>query len=508
MKTIKLAIVVAIVSGVGFGLYYLLRKPANSGPLTLVFEVSRRTIRDTVIERGSMESQNTVEGKCRLPGESKIIFIVAEGARVKKGDEVVRLDSERLDKSIDEKKVSVNEAERKVEETQQEIEVQKNKNESEISTADFELTQARLNLEKYRDGDFKAEVADFERNISEGEAELEKNMDQLASWRDLVKKGYRSPEQLREIELRVNGARHAVERDKQKLNVLKKYDHVKKITEFEHKVADGIRQLERANSTAVAETKKKEAQFSRAKIALGLAQEEFKQLEEKKGNCVICAPQNGTVAYANKPWFDADRRIREGTMVWNDRAIFYLPDMDNMQVAVNMHESVVNKVEKGHKAKIRVDAFPDVVFEGTVLRVSQLANSSWFGSTQNYQAVVTIDSIPEGVSLKPGMTAEVEVLVGTYKDIIAAPVNSVTEHFGQSYVYVQKGSAFERVQVKVGRVTNSFVEIKQGVAEDDKLALDAYKRGLEDFGDKEKQALDQEEAPAIPEPPPQTPQQQ
>ena len=440
-----------------------------------------------------MESQETVEGKCQLPGESKIIFIVPEGTRVKKGDEVVRLDSERLDKAIDEKKIAVNEAERVVEEAKQEIQVQKNKNQTDISAAEFELTQAELDLVKYREGDYKAEVADFERSISEGEAELEKYLDQLASWRDLVKRGYRTPEQLREFEFRVNGARHALERDKQKLKVLIEYDHKKKITEFEYKVADGKLKLARAKETAIAEEKKTEAQHNRAKIALDLEKQELAALEEKKKNCVITAPQNGTVAYANKPWFDSSQRIREGTSVWNDRDIFYLPDMSRMQVAVNVHESVVNKVTKNQKAKIRVDAFPDIVFEGTVQRISQLANSSWFGSTQNYQAVVTIDSIPEGISLKPGMTAEVEILVGIYTDIIAVPVNAVTEHFGQSYVYSQTGLKFARQQVEVGRVTNSFVEVKEGIRVGDKLALDAYKRGLEDFGDKEKQAQMQEE---------------
>ena len=67
---------------------------------TLVHTASIRTVRDTVVERGSIESQQTVEGKNRLPGETKIIFIVPEGTNVKTGDVVVRLDSEMIDKAI------------------------------------------------------------------------------------------------------------------------------------------------------------------------------------------------------------------------------------------------------------------------------------------------------------------------------------------------------------------------------------------------------------------------
>lgn len=492
LNFVRNLVVFLIAVGVVGGLIFFF----NRGPVVdsdvLTHVVAIRTIHDKVVEHGTLESQKTVEGKCELPGGSKITFIVPEGTTVKKGDEVVRLDSEKLDQAIDEKKIEVNEAERKVEESTQEIEVQENKNEGDISTAEFELEQAKLNLEKYKEGEFNAEVSDFERSIAEGEAELEKNLEKLESYRALVKKGYRSPEQLREQRLLVTSAQHRLERDKQKLFVLKEYESKQKLSEYEHAVSNGELKLKNAKSTAEAELRKAKSELERAEYALELEKQELKELEDKRNKCKICAPQNGTVAYANKRWFDADERIREGADVWEGRAIFYLPDMDKMQVSVNIHESVVNKVAEGQNAIIRISSFPDQVFDGTVKRVSQLANSSWYRSTQNYQAVVLIDSIPEGISLKPGMTAEVEIQVGTYRDIVAVPVNTVTEHFQQSYVYVRNGNMFARRQVEVGRTTNSFIEIKSGINEGEVLALDAYHRGMTDFGDAEKQAKELE----------------
>lgn len=50
------------------------------------------------------------------------------------------------------------------------------------------------------------------------------------------------------------------------------------------------------------------------------------------------------------------------------------------------------------------------------------------------------------------MTAEVEIMVGTYENILAIPVGAVTEHFQLSYVYIAHGSEFTRKVVKtVGR---------------------------------------------------------
>ena len=176
--------------------------------------------------------------------------------------------------------------------------------------------------------------------------------------------------------------------------------------------------------------------------------------------------------------------------------------MTKMQVKVNVHESVINKIKEKQVAKIRIDSFPDQVFTGTVTKVAQLASSSWASNSKNYEAIVQIDSFAATLKLKPGMTAEVEFLVGVYKDVVAIPVNAITEHFQQSYVYVYKNGKFERRQVKVGRSTTSFIEIVDGVEAGDVIAMDAYRRGMIDFGDAERAAKespsdDKKETPTV-----------
>ena len=86
------------------------------------------------------------------------------------------------------------------------------------------------------------------------------------------------------------------------------------------------------------------------------------------------------------------------------------------------------------------------------------------------------------------MTAEVEILVGIYEDILAIPVGAVTEHFQLSYVYVASGTEFNRRVVKTGRTTHSFVEILEGLEPGDSVAMDAYRRGTNDFASAERKA--------------------
>ncbi len=480
---------IGLLAAAGWGVVYL-TGVGNASPASLITHtVSRRTVRDIVIERGTLESQNTVRGRCGLPGwENKIIFIVPEGSNVKQGDVVVRFDSEKIDEAITEKKGEINQAEGAVKEAEQEIAVQKNTNASNIAAAELALKLAELDLKKYEFGDFEAELADFKRSIDEGKAELEKTKDELDNMRDLVKKGYRSSSQLREIELRYDSFKFRVDRDELKLKNLQEFDRPRKLMELKANAAETVRQLKRAQDTAAAELEKAKAKFENAKQALELEVQEMKELESHLTNTEIKAPQPGTIVYANKSWWDDDERIREGATVYRDQEVFYLPDMRKMQVEVNVHESVVNKVGEGQDVIIHVDAYPERTFAGTIQRVSELANSSRNTATKTYKVFVIIDDFPDEIELKPGMTAECEILVGTYENIIAVPVNAITEHFEKNYAYLVEGSRIVRQQVQVGRSTTSFLEITEGLQAGSLLTLDAYQRGLEDFGEAEKDA--------------------
>ena len=126
--------------------------------------------------------------------------------------------------------------------------------------------------------------------------------------------------------------------------------------------------------------------------------------------------------------------------------------------------------------------------------------ASSYSSVQNYETIITIDELPDDLDIKPGMTAAVDILVGTYKDVISVPVGAITEHFEQSYVYPVSGGKSERRIVKTGRTTHSFVEITEGLQEGDVVALDAYQLGMKDFAEAEENAQQSSSAPNRPGP--------
>jgi multidrug efflux pump subunit AcrA (membrane-fusion protein) len=157
---------------------------------------------------------------------------------------------------------------------------------------------------------------------------------------------------------------------------------------------------------------------------------------------------------------------------------------------------LIKKIKAGQKAEVRVDAFPNVVFIGTVKSVSQLAdsNSSWrSGGIKQYTTIVTLDDIL-GKELKPGMTAEARILVGELKNVLVVPVQAVAEHKGDFFAFVEdpEGIGIHRRPVKIGENNEKLVEILEGLNEGDVVALDAHARAAVEFKNEESKIGDEE----------------
>ena len=464
--------------------------------LPLLATANRSTLRVIVTERGNLESRQTVDGVCEVRGyDNKIIFIVPEGTHVQEGDVVVRLDPSKIEEDIAKQEIEVNQAHGRVEASEQQLAVQLNKNESDLAAAELELTLAKLDLDKYLEGEYKVSMSETKGQIALARAEYEQVKDKLEHTRQLVKRGFRSREQLQAIEQEVERSRFFLERDERKLEMLETFDHRRKLTELEAKSVEAERKLVRAINSAKAEEAKARSEFERAKAGAELAEKQLSNLREQLAKCTITAKQAGVLAYSNEETWRSDGQIREGATVYQRQKIFSLPDMSVMQVKVNVHESVVKKVQPEQQAEIRVDAFPSVVMRGTVKSVAPLAdsNQSWLrGGVKEYTTVVHVDDT-QGVDLRPGMTAEVRIQVNELSGALTVPVQAVTQHQHEHYVYVLNGRGFERRRVKVGENNEKLVQILEGLELGAQVALDARLRGVADF--------DQEEStPSEPEP--------
>ena len=460
---------------------------ANAGPATEdtsevpTAKARVTTLIDKVVEQGELESQSTIVGNCEIDSyENKLIFLAPEGEIIKKDEIAAKFDTSEIEKEITDRTARVNEEKTEVESAEQDLKVQKDENASAIRKAIQDLKFARLDLKKYKQGDYLVAKSDIEGTISEAQTAVDKARRDRENMRALVKQGFRQFEQLREAEQVVKSAELRLKNGKQKLESLVKFEHVKSLAEFEGKAKEAEYLLKTAKTTAAAKLAQAEDKLKNEERGLKIQERRLEEQKENLKKHVMRAPQTGTLAYARNRW--TDEKSHEGGTIWRNQPVFVLPDMEKMQVKLGVHESLVSKVKVKQKAIVRVDAFSDKTLYGTVESVSPLSASTRHESSNNYHVVVTIDKFPQKMKLKPGMTAEVEVYVGKYPDVLAVPIQAVTSFGNKKFVFAKKSNGqFESREVEVGNSNLSFVSISEGLKAGTVVALDAYQRGLASF---------------------------
>jgi RND family efflux transporter MFP subunit len=451
------------------------------------------TLPITVTERGELESSKIVAARCEIEGhQNKIVEILPEGTRVTKGQQVARFDAEQLTKQFADQEIKWKQAEGKAKAAKSKLEQAKNKAEGEIAKANLDLTIAELEREKYLDGDYDVEVKDKEGAIALAKRDLEEAEEKLKHYRTFLKKGFGTEEQLRLKVQEVAKAKYYLERDQEKLRVLQTYTKKKQVTELTAKAEDAKRAKARAISSGDAAIAEAQSDLEAAEITARLEQQAMERAKRQLDRCIIHAPQDGILVYAkDRPW-DPNARIQAGAMVHFQQNIFSLPDLSNMQVKVKIHESMIKKVKPGQKAEIQLEALPNHVLHGTVKEVATLADNRGYWDergVKEYITIVVIDDLPSDAGLKPGMTAEVKIMVAEYPGVLLVPVQAVAQLEGKHYAYVVGPGGVEKRVVQVGENNEKLVEVRTGLDEGEQVALDARARIAAEAKDAPKDAV-------------------
>jgi multidrug resistance efflux pump len=239
---------------------------------------------------------------------------------------------------------------------------------------------------------------------------------------------------------------------------------------------ESIRKLERAQKLAVSKLAQADAKRKSAEARYNLQKKNRAELLEQIGKCKIRAEKPGMVVYGGNAddWHGNSEPIKEGTSIRERQAIIQIPDMSQMGVKVKVHESAIKNIQKGQKARIRVDAYPEVELMGEVVKVGVLPDSANRWMNPDLKVYATGISIAgEYPWMKPGMSAQVEILVKTLPDVLYVPIQAVVPSEGQKICYVAGLGRPARRVIEVGEFNNEFIEIKNGLKEGEKVLLRA-----------------------------------
>ena len=401
----------------------------------------------TAVERGVLESSRNQDAYCLVEGQTTILMMLPEGSAVKKGQIVCQLDSAGLKDQLVDQIIT--------------------ERATGAAHQNAELTRevAELAVREYDEGKLKREktalngaITVARSAVQKAEARLDRTRGARKRLNDVLaaKGGSTSPTDILaalDIDDRLESAEHSLLKEKVAVELAK----------ATQELLEEYTSVKTAKELRVDVERKRLEELAR-KEAWELEKSKRKKLEKQIANCDIIAPADGIVVYANEPSLGRNRsRIEEGATVRERQMIFRLPDMSRMQVNIRVRESQIDKIARNMKAEVRIDAFVGRVLNGRVIDVAPLPDSaSVFGDKKVFTTKVWVENLLPG--LRPGMTADVEILVSELHNVLCVPVEAVVRYDDKDHVAVKKpDSAIEWREVKLGQSNNQLIEVKQGV---------------------------------------------
>ncbi|HLL45659.1 MAG TPA: efflux RND transporter periplasmic adaptor subunit, partial [Longimicrobiaceae bacterium] len=232
---------------------------------------------------------------------------------------------------------------------------------------------------------------------------------------------------------------------------------------------------------------------------------------------IITAPMSGQVTRLN---IEEGETAIVGTMNNPGSLLLTIADLSVMEAVVNVDETEVPRISLGDSARVKIDAFTDHVFTGTVTRIANSslrggagrpAGTPAEGQAVDFEVVVTLDSPPQ--QLRPDLSANADIITDRRTGVLSVPIIALTvrsaggkrldqgetsqpeegapaptagaryrrDPRGVEGVFVVRGDSAVFVPITVGIAGDRYFEVKEGLKGGEVVVAGSYQaiRGLE-----------------------------
>lgn len=456
------------------------------------FTVAPQTFTVALKEKGELKAAKSTDIKCEVEGKSTIISLIDEGTNVKEGDLLVELASDEIVERIRQEELTESNAITAFEAAKTELDIQRDQNASNIRKAELQIELKRLELDKYEKGDWEQKLKDARIAIEQATISLQRRDQDYNASKELYAKKFITQTEYQEDEFNFKKAQWDLDKANKAIEVLETYTHVAELRQKQSDLEEATKECERVKKNAEAEEVKKVRASEGKEKELALTQDKLAKLRGQREKCRIFAPTQGFVVYYNEDrrWGSSESQMKVGASVIERQILMQLPDTSKMTATVRVHEAKTDKLHLGQSAMVSVEGLPGKRFPGSVTKIAALADSKsgWLNpDLKEYETEITLD--PTEDRLKPGVTAQAEIMVETVEGKLAVPVQALYTKGGQRYVFRDGGSGTAYVPVQTGAIGTEWAEIAEGLSAGDKIRLafsDDDKRAIPDAapGDK------------------------
>lgn len=190
-------------------------------------------------------------------------------------------------------------------------------------------------------------------------------------------------------------------------------------TEISKAQLDRSQELLTAGVIAQQEHETKRLDYANALANQVKAETNFELAELQLGDVTIRAPMKGTII---------QKSVEEGQVIQSasgnvsgGTTLFVMANLDEMQARTLVDETDMGDLRPGMQSNVVVEAFPDRTFRGVVQKIEPQAEVQQ--NVTMFPVIVNLDN--RGGLLKPGMNAEVEILIDEATDVLLVPNTAI-----------------------------------------------------------------------------------
>jgi HlyD family secretion protein len=190
------------------------------------------------------------------------------------------------------------------------------------------------------------------------------------------------------------------------------------------------------------------------------AQGQVHLAEANLSNTVIVAPTDGTITEID---------VKLGELATAAKEAMKLLNVSELHTEAQVSEADIASVAVGQDVDMTFDALgPDRHFTGKILTVNPA--STLVSGVVNYKVTGSLENAPEIISqIKPGMTANMTILVASSSDVLVTPSSSIINRDGKKYVRIiddPKTKTYHEAEITTGlEADGGLVEVTSGLSE-------------------------------------------
>jgi HlyD family secretion protein len=242
--------------------------------------------------------------------------------------------------------------------------------------------------------------------------------------------------------------------------------------EAELKVQDAEQSLRQAEEKLKSDQAKNKVTIDGYRNASAKARFDQERAERALNSMAVKAPSAGTVSLVSV-WHDSSEGpFKAGERVWSGAPVAELPDASSLHIAAHVDETERGRLASAQAVTLQLDAINDRQFTGKIERIGTIATmdfSAGWPFPRNFNLDIAIDQ--KDRRFRPGMTAEITVIVDRVPNAISIPVQASFLKLGHTVVYVWDGSQFKERTIQIERRSRDRALISSGLEPGERIAL-------------------------------------